>query len=471
MTKQWNNLPDKNYIAELVDIKDLKNEAVQGKIKLFCEGGVPGGGGDVQGVSVTVDPSTYVMTTQLTDVSGQSVGSPATVDLPLESMVVGGEYNDTTKSIILTLKNGQTVEFSVADLVSGLQTEITAANPLDANYIDDSNSNNKLVTNDEKVVVANVVTHMQDQPDDQIAYISGESEHVYICNQYGDNSLEIHFEKDGEATTPTGFTIVSGRGDSYNVRNGALSLIDTASYGFSPRTIWDMPSGWYSYDPNNGVVLYADLAQTEVIAQAGVLLVGITDFISPTNLALFFPTDGGEVIQYILDMNSQVVEEKPFGVEVVQTTGNSTEAVMSQDAVTVALGGKIDAVDSTTLPPSTTQSGVIITNDYTQIDPESVIVGQIVVDLLHTKVYVVSGFTTDPDTGDVAIEWAELTSNDAVLTIQNNGTTVGTFTANSDMDTTIDVEAPVITMTTSDPGEGVALAENHFIAVYSDDES
>ena len=50
MTKQWNNLPDKNYIAELVDIKDLKNEAVQGKIKLFCEGGVPGGGGDVQGV-------------------------------------------------------------------------------------------------------------------------------------------------------------------------------------------------------------------------------------------------------------------------------------------------------------------------------------------------------------------------------------------------------------------------------------
>ena len=56
--------------------------------------------------------------------------------------------------------------------------------------------------------------------------------------------------------------------------------------------------------------------------------------------------------------------------------------------------------------------------------------------------------------------------NDATLTIQNNGTTVDTFTANSAINKTIDVQAPSITMTTTDPGEGSTLAANNFIAVY-----
>lgn len=40
------------------------------------------------------------------------------VDLPLESVVVNGSYDSTNKKIILTLQNGNTIEFSVADLVS-----------------------------------------------------------------------------------------------------------------------------------------------------------------------------------------------------------------------------------------------------------------------------------------------------------------------------------------------------------------
>lgn len=43
MAKQWNNIPDKNYIAELASKTDLKKEAIAGKVKLFVEGGVPGG--------------------------------------------------------------------------------------------------------------------------------------------------------------------------------------------------------------------------------------------------------------------------------------------------------------------------------------------------------------------------------------------------------------------------------------------
>ena len=59
------------------------------------------------------------------------------------------------------------------------------------------------------------------------------------------------------------------------------------------------------------------------------------------------------------------------------------------------------------------------------------------------------------------------TVGDATITVTNNGTTVGSFTTNATANATIALSAPVITMQASDPGEGVALAENNFIAVYS----
>lgn len=79
------------------------------------------------------------------------------------------------------------------------------------------------------------------------------------------------------------------------------------------------------------------------------------------------------------------------------------------------------------------------------------------------------------------------TINNGTLTIQKNGTSVATFTANqagnatanitvptqfSDLTGTISASqidtgvVPIITMQTTDPGEGAALAANNFIAVY-----
>lgn len=78
-------------------------------------------------IEATIDPDTYVITLRLKDQNGIYIGTEQTIDLPLESVVVSGSYDDTTKKIILTLENGQTVEFSVADLVSGLETSAHAA--------------------------------------------------------------------------------------------------------------------------------------------------------------------------------------------------------------------------------------------------------------------------------------------------------------------------------------------------------
>lgn len=77
-------------------------------------------------IDMVVDPATYELTVTLYDQDTIPI-STATVDLPLESMVVSGTYDDTTKSVILTLQNGQTISFSVADLVSGLETSAHAA--------------------------------------------------------------------------------------------------------------------------------------------------------------------------------------------------------------------------------------------------------------------------------------------------------------------------------------------------------
>ena len=86
-------------------------------------------------LSLTINSSTFVMTGQLKDQNGDNLGTAQTIDLPLESVVVNGSYNSQTKKVVLTLQNGNTIEFSVADLVSGLQTELSASNKLNPAYI------------------------------------------------------------------------------------------------------------------------------------------------------------------------------------------------------------------------------------------------------------------------------------------------------------------------------------------------
>ena len=92
-------------------------------------------------ISMTVNQTTFVVTAQLKDQDGNNLGSAQTIDLPLESVVVNGSYNSQTKKVVLTLQNGSTIEFSVADLVAGLQSEITVQNPLSADLIVDGATN------------------------------------------------------------------------------------------------------------------------------------------------------------------------------------------------------------------------------------------------------------------------------------------------------------------------------------------
>ena len=92
----------------------------------------------------------YQIFAKLRDKNDNVISTSNTIDLPIESMVINGRYDNQTKSVILTLQNGNTVSFSVADLVAGLQTELSSTNQLNSDYVTDTNQTNKFVTTSEK---------------------------------------------------------------------------------------------------------------------------------------------------------------------------------------------------------------------------------------------------------------------------------------------------------------------------------
>lgn len=100
-------------------------------------------------IDLEINGTTYVVTLSLKDVDGNVI-STDTIDLPLESVVVGGSYDSANKKIVLTLENGHTVDIPVGALISGLQTEITSSNKLASDLVDDTNSGNKFTSTSEK---------------------------------------------------------------------------------------------------------------------------------------------------------------------------------------------------------------------------------------------------------------------------------------------------------------------------------
>ena len=101
-------------------------------------------------ISVSLNTTDYKMTVTLKDQDGNTLGTAQTVDFPIESVVVGGSYDSTNKKIVLTLQNGNTIDVPVGDLVAGLQSEITSANKLDSDLVDDTNQTHKFVSTSEK---------------------------------------------------------------------------------------------------------------------------------------------------------------------------------------------------------------------------------------------------------------------------------------------------------------------------------
>ena len=111
-------------------------------------------------IDLVINSSNFQMYAVLKNASGTTISTSSVIDLPLESVVVSGSYDAVNKKVVLTLQNGSTIEFSVADLIDGLQSEITAQNPLDADLVNDTTSTHKFVNASEKQQITTNATNI-----------------------------------------------------------------------------------------------------------------------------------------------------------------------------------------------------------------------------------------------------------------------------------------------------------------------
>ena len=138
-----------NYITKI----DLSNQSYVTTTDLSSQGyltshqdisGKADSSAAISSLSLSIN-SSYQITLSGTKADNTTFTVNDMIDLPLESVVVNGSFNNSTKKVVLTLQNGSDIEFSVADLVNGLQTEITSSNKLSADLIQ-SGSTNVVVT-------------------------------------------------------------------------------------------------------------------------------------------------------------------------------------------------------------------------------------------------------------------------------------------------------------------------------------
>lgn len=87
-------------------------------------------------LTLTIDSSTYVVTAQLKDPAGNNLGEAQTIDLPLESVVISGGYDKSTKEVVLTLKDNSVIRFSIGDLIDGLVSSGELANYYTKNEVE-----------------------------------------------------------------------------------------------------------------------------------------------------------------------------------------------------------------------------------------------------------------------------------------------------------------------------------------------
>lgn len=129
---EYTKVPQSREEYLLLEIKDI-----------IGQGG--GGTSNVQGLVLTMNSSTYVVTAYLIDGEGQRVGEAQTIDIPLEATIVDASYNNTTKTITFTLTSGAYLSVPIGDIIYGLQPLIDSTHKLSSSLVDDTQSRLKFI--------------------------------------------------------------------------------------------------------------------------------------------------------------------------------------------------------------------------------------------------------------------------------------------------------------------------------------
>lgn len=395
---------------ETIDLEGPKVDSVNGKQDVVVldandVGALPDTTLFTSDLVASIDTSTYVMTLTMKDQNGDTIGTPQTIDLPLETVVVDGEYDAQTKKIILTLVNGNTIEFSVADLVAGLQSEITSENKLHADLVDDSAATHKFVTASDKTTW----NAKQDAISDLATIRSGAA--------LGATAVQPNSVTAG---TYTKVTVAS---------NGLISAVSNLQASDIP----DLSSTYYLASNPSGY-------QANVIETVKVNGTALTPSSKAVNIAV--PTKVSDLTNdsgFISGITSSMVtsalgytpynSSNPSGYQanVIESVKvNGTALTITSKAVDVPVPTKVsDLTNDSGYITGISSTMVVSALGYTPVNPSSLAT------VATTGQYSdLSGKPTIP------------TVNNATLTIKRNGTSVGTFSANASTDKAIDITVP-----------------------------
>lgn len=406
---------------ETIDLEGPKVDSVNGKQDVVVldandVGALPDTTLFTSDLVASIDTSTYVMTLTMKDQNGDTIGTPQTIDLPLETVVVDGSYNAQTKKIILTLVNGNTIEFSVADLVAGLQSEITSENKLHADLVDDSAATHKFVTASDKTTW----NAKQDAIADLATIRSGAA--------LGATAVQPNSVTAG---TYTKVTVAS---------NGLISAVSNLQASDIP----DLSSIYYLVSNPNGY-------QANVIETVKVNGTALTPSSKAVNISV--PTKVSDLTNdsgFISGITSSMVtsalgytpynSSNPSGYQanVIESVKvNGTALTITSKAVDVPVPTKVsDLTNDSGYITGISSTMVVSALGYTPVNPSSL-----------------ATVATTGSYNDLSNKPTIPTVNNATLTIKRNGTSVGTFTANASTDKAIDISVPTkVSDLTNDSG-------------------
>ena len=290
-------------------------------------------------LSFTMNTTTFVITAVLKDQDGTALATQ-TIDLPMETVVVGGSYDKTAKKIVLSLQNGETVDVPVADLVSGLQNEITSTNKLSADLIADGTTN-KVVTATEKTTWSGKQDKISDLATIRTNASSGKAAADTIAS-YGD-VVTHNIEDFANATHNHTIANVTDLqttldGKQASITTKAKLSADLVADGTTNKTVTATEKTTW----NNKQNAISDLSDIRSGATAGATAV------QPGDLAK------------VATSNSYAdLDNKPTIPTVTDTYSATSTNAMSGKAVASAISGKMDKV---------TLGKVATSNSYNDLD-------------------------------------------------------------------------------------------------------
>lgn len=350
-------------------------------------------------IAVSINTTDYKVTTTLKDQDGNTLGTAQVIDLPLESVVVNGSYDSTNKKIVLTLQSGSTIDIPVGDLVAGLQSEITSTNKLSSDLVDDTNHTHKFVTAA------------------QITKLNGIAA-----------GAEVNVQSDWDQTTTTA--------DDYIKNKPTLATVATSGSYNDLSNKPTIPAAQVNSDWNatSGV---ARILNKPTIPTATSDLTNDSGFITNTvnNLVNYTPTTGLAEVATSGSYND--LEDKPtIPAAQVNSDWNSDSGVsqiLNKPALaTVATSGSYNDLSNKPIIPAAQ-----VQSNWTQSDNTKV-------DYIKNKPSLAT-VATSGSYNDLSNKPTIPTVNNATLTIQKNGTTVKTFTANASSNVTANITVPTKT--------------------------